>query len=382
MPTDYRSGKEAFTYRDPVTGREVLQLTNSHQRSVHGYYDLPPWSRRTGQIAFSSMEPGASEGGIYVMERDGSNITYLAHSRAMSANDGAMAQWSADGRRVYFKDREDSIPLIAWVDVERGEGDAIPGDLRMICPTGNLNVYHTQCATMPDEALLRDRDGQGVFVMDLGTGATRMIVSVEECLAIHPRRDEIRNWHLYIKHTKWSADGERLMFVFTNEIRYAAKFAEEPRVKDIYVVNVDGSGLRNVGEFGHHPLWHPSGQEIWPTAPGRRPGLSLVDRRGYRRATLGHHGHRRVGAPLVLAERQVHRRGPRPARRGVRVAEPRRRGGEHRAARGAAAGARPLARGHAPPPDVVVGLEAGLGGLGRLRRQPAVRHRRGLTRCL
>ncbi|NLD73003.1 MAG: hypothetical protein GX649_09855 [Chloroflexi bacterium] len=277
MPTDYRSGKEAFTYRDPVTGREVLQLTNSHQRSVHGYYDLPPWSRRTGQIAFSSMEPGASEGGIYVMERDGSNITYLAHSRAMSANDGAMAQWSADGRRVYFKDREDSIPLIAWVDVERGEGDAIPGDLRMICPTGNLNVYHTQCATMPDEALLRDRDGQGVFVMDLGTGATRMIVSVEECLAIHPRRDEIRNWHLYIKHTKWSSDGKRLMFVFTNEIRYAAKFAEEPRVKDIYVVNMDGSGLRNVGEFGHHPLWHPSGQEILANCPWEgRPGLSLV----------------------------------------------------------------------------------------------------------
>ena len=277
MPTDYRSGKEAFTYRDPVTGREVLQLTNSHQRSVHGYYDLPPWSRRTGQIAFSSMEPGASEGGIYVMERDGSNITYLAHSRAMSANDGAMAQWSADGRRVYFKDREDSIPLIAWVDVERGEGDAIPGDLRMICPTGNLNVYHTQCATMPDEALLRDRDGQGVFVMDLGTGATRMIVSVEECLAIHPRRDEIRNWHLYIKHTKWSPDGQRVMCVFTNANRYETKYGESPWVKDIYVVNADGSGLARVGEFGGHPLWHPEGREILAVTPypGRR-GRSLV----------------------------------------------------------------------------------------------------------
>ena len=277
MSGNYRSGKEAFTYRDPITGREVLQLTNSRQRSVHGYYDLPPWSRRTGQIAFSSLEPGATEGGIYVMERDGANITYLAHSRAMSANDGAMAQWSADGKRVYCKDREDGTSLIAWVDVERGEGDAIPGDLRMICPTGHLNVYHTQCSHMPDEALLRGRDRQGVFVMDLDTGEARMIVSLEECLAIHPRRDEIGGWHLYVKHTKWSADGRRLMFVFTNEIRYAGKYGEEPRVKDIYVVNVDGSGLRNVGEFGHHPLWHPSGKEILANCAWQgRPGLSLV----------------------------------------------------------------------------------------------------------
>ena len=43
-----RSGKEAFYFTDRVTGRQVLQLTNSTERSVHGYYDLPPWSPTTG----------------------------------------------------------------------------------------------------------------------------------------------------------------------------------------------------------------------------------------------------------------------------------------------------------------------------------------------
>ncbi len=273
----YRSGKEAFRFRDPVTGREVLQLTNSTSRSVHGTYCSPPWSRRTGQIAFSSLEPGVSEGSIYVMEGDGTDITYLAHSRAMSANDGAMTQWSADGRRVYFKDHEEGTALVAWVDLTSGEGDALPGDLRMICPTGDFCVYHTDCAVQADHALLRDRDRQGVFVMDLATGGSRMIVSVEQCLAGHPRRDEIRNWHLYVKNTKWSADGRRLMFVFTNEIRYAGKYAEEPRVKDICAVDVDGANLRNVGDFGHHPLWHPAGKEILANCSWQgRPGLSLV----------------------------------------------------------------------------------------------------------
>lgn len=360
MSTRSRSGKEALTYHDAVTGRRVLQLTNATCRSVHGYYDLPPWSRQTGQIAFSSLEEGATEGSVYVMERDGADITYLAHSRAMSANDGAMAQWSADGRRVYYKDREDGISLIAWVDVETGEADALPGDLRMICPTGNYNVYHTNSAYLPDHALLRDRERQGAFVMDLDSGESRLIVSVAECLEGHPRRDEIKDWHLYIKHTKWSPDGKRLMFVFTNEIRYAGKFGEEPRVKDICVVDVDGGNLHNVGDFGHHPLAPVGagdpGQLQVPGPPEPQPG---ADRRRHGRPPPGHHGPGRERASVVLAGWALPRARPRPGWGGVGVAQPGGRGGQPGGAPVAATGARSQPRRDAPAPGLVVGLAAG-----------------------
>lgn len=272
-----RSGKEAFSFTDRVTGRRVLQLTDSTERSVHGYYDLPPWSPTTGQIAFSSLAPGATGGDIYIMDRDGGNITHLASSRAMSANDGAMAQWAVDGRRVYFKDREDDQPLIAWVEVGTGERGSYPGSLRMLSPVDNLNAYHTNCGDYPDHEIVRQREEHGVFVQDLDTGLSRRIVSVADCWRIHPRREEIAGWHLYVKHTKWSPDGTRLMFVFTNEIRYAGKFAELPRVKDVYVINADGTGLKRVGEFGNHPLWHPNGTQILTNSPLEgRPGNSLV----------------------------------------------------------------------------------------------------------
>jgi len=68
-----------------------------------------------------------------------------------------------------------------------------------------------------------------------------------------------------------------MMFVFTNEIRFSDKYCELPRVKDIYVVNADGTGLKRVGEFGNHPLWHPNGKEILTNSPLEgRPGNSLV----------------------------------------------------------------------------------------------------------
>ena len=279
--TSKRSGKEAFAFVDPVTKMPVLQLTNHPTlRSVHGYYDLPPWDRVTGRIAFSSLEPGAHEGDIYMMDRDGGNITYLAHSNTMSSNDGSKVQWAVDGSRVHFQDREGDQLLVSWVDTRTGEKESCPGHLRMVSPTEHLNVYHSLWAIYPDEEVISRREENGDFVQDMITGQSKRIVSVADCWRIHPRRDEIAGFHLYIKHTKWSADGKRLMFVFTNEISYEHKYDEQPRVKDVYVINADGTGLKRVGEFGGHPLWHPNCRQVLAVSPHprfTRRGLVLYD---------------------------------------------------------------------------------------------------------
>lgn len=268
---------EARTFVDPVTGQVVRQLTNSDRHSVHAYYDNPPWSPVTGRIAFSRRSPGARSGEIYVMDADGGHLTQVGRSAAMSPNDGAMAQWSGDGRRVFFRDHDGARSVVTWVDVETGETQSWPGSLRMVRPVGNEQVYSTDHTRLPDEEVVSGRREHGVFVQDLATGESRRIVTVADALEIHPRRDEVRNWHLYIKHTKWSPSGERLMFVFTNEIHYEGKYAESPRVKDVYVVNADGTGLKRVGEFGNHPLWHPNGRQILTNSPFEgRPGNSLV----------------------------------------------------------------------------------------------------------
>jgi len=200
----------------------------------------------------------------------------------MSPNGGALAQWSADGKRVYFKDRADGQRLIGWVDPDTGETGSHVGDLRMIRPTGHENAHHTSHSDYAEEDVPRMKDQHGVFAQDLETGQSRQLASLSDCLALHPRRDEIADWHLFVKHTKWSPDGSQMMFVFTNEIHFDKKYGELPRVKDIYVVNADGSGLKRVGQFGNHPLWHPNGREILTNSPfaesrGNRLVLTDVD---------------------------------------------------------------------------------------------------------
>jgi Tol biopolymer transport system component len=147
----------------------------------------------------------------------------------------------------------------------------------MICPRGNQQVYHADSFSFSDDDVVRRRAELAVFLQDFDTGKIKRLTAVEECRLIHPRRDAIAKWHLFIKHAKWAPDASRLFFVFTNEIRFDRKYGELPRVKDIYVINADGSGLRRLGEFGNHPLWHPNGKDILAncTLPGRT-GLSLT----------------------------------------------------------------------------------------------------------
>ena len=261
-------GKEAKQVVDEQTGRSILQLTDNNQRSVHGYYDLPPWSAVHGRIAFSRMDaPDSKVGDICVMDADGGNLQVVATSRVMSANDGAMAQWSVDGTRIYFKDRDGDRRLIGWVNPESGETGSFEGDLRMIRPTGHENAHHTHHGDYAHDDVVKMKDKHGVFAQDLNSGKSRQLATLSDCLALHPRRDEIAHWHLFVKHTKWSPDGSRMMFVFTNEIHFDKQYGELPRVKDIYVINADGSGLKRVGEFGNHPLWHPNGQEVLTNSP-------------------------------------------------------------------------------------------------------------------
>ncbi|SEE85051.1 TolB family protein [Ruania alba] len=268
---------ESLTRTDEVTGRQILQLTNSSAHSVHSYYDNPPWCPITSRVTFSRRRPGALDGEICVIDADGGQPVSVASSHAMTPNDGAMPQWSHDGARIYFRDRDEAGALVAWVDVASGERSQHRGDLRMIRPGAHEHAFHTDRRHMSDDAVLRERDSAGVFVQNLETGSTHQLASIEDCVRLHPRRAEIAGWHLYVKHTKWSPDGSRLMFVFTNEKFYDAKFVELPRVKDVYVVDADGQNLRRVGEFGAHPSWHPGGEEIFANSPfGDRPGNSLV----------------------------------------------------------------------------------------------------------
>ena len=61
---------EALTFEDKVTRRSVRQLTDGGLRSVHVYYDVPPWSPTDGRIAYTRLPKRADEGEVWMMGSD------------------------------------------------------------------------------------------------------------------------------------------------------------------------------------------------------------------------------------------------------------------------------------------------------------------------
>ncbi len=273
-----RSGQEAVAYRDRVTGREVVQLTRSSEQSVIAGHDLCASNPTDGRIVFTGIpRPGAVEGYVYAMDRDGANITRLAHSHCVTPAAGALAQWSADGQRVYYRDGTNAAPLVGWVDLSTGDRGVFQGRLGRLSPTSHYGVYHTRCADYPDHVMRDAMDEHGIYVLDLETARVERIVSVSDCLPLHPRYREITAWHLHVNCAKWSPDGRLILLVLTNAGHYEAKYAERPHINDLYVVRADGTDLKRVGDFAGEPSWHPNGREILTCSPfGGRLGPSLV----------------------------------------------------------------------------------------------------------
>ena len=262
-----RDGRsELIERRDAATGKRIRQLTRSDEASFHSYYDLCPWNARGDKLVFCAVAKDRPGSDVYWMETSTGRLHFVAHSSRGNPHTGVHQQWIGHDDVVAFEDHDERGPVVRLVELETGRTGRLPGLARMVSPDGTWVASHTNSR---DETAIMRRDDAGVFIAPMPAvgeddgEVPRLIASTEAALALNPRKGEIDHCHIYTKHAKFSPDGTRLMFVFTNEIQYDVKYGE-PRVKDIYALNADGSGLRFVSHFtwGNHPSWHPNGRQI------------------------------------------------------------------------------------------------------------------------
>ena len=191
------------------------------------------------RIAFGSGRDNKGSGdGIYTMNADGSDVTYLfEYPRGTPI-------WSPDGRRVAFDSYSDGNKDIYVMNAD-GSGKTNltnhPGDDRSPSwsPDGRRIAFVS----------LRDGPGTGLFfgqneeiyVMNAdGTGQTR--------LTNNPATD---------RDPSWSPDGRRIAFLSTRDDGFHG---------NLFVMNADGSGKTNLTKnllYGcWEPDWSPDGRRI------------------------------------------------------------------------------------------------------------------------
>lgn len=263
-----------FLSNGPGTDR---QLTTGESINTQ-----PAWSHDGKQIAFTSNEAGFTK--IFLIARDGSNQRPLTGDQRIES----APSWSPDGKSLAFYSTDMTSGAIDLRIVDVGSGKSVSiagnglgkgpespvwsGDSRRLAfmglsADGKNEVWIVQRdgsgarmvsqqaskrnkahpALSPDGskvAYIADmRGSMAIMLTDLDTGHTTNLT--DGVLAAH-------------ENPRWSPDGKRLLFASTRD--------DEMRTRmDIFVMNADGTGVRNLSRHPHEDFnahWTADGRGV------------------------------------------------------------------------------------------------------------------------
>jgi Tol biopolymer transport system component len=265
----------------------------------------PVWSPDGRRIAFVSQ--GRDGRALYVMNADGSGLRIVARIEPR-----ATPAWSPDGRRIVFQGWGDGAVYVVNADgsgqrtlARRGSTPAWSPDGRRIAfvITGKLYVvnadgsgHRTLTPRIGDAAaasLAWSPDGRKLLVL-LEHGSAPLCAICDRVYVLNADGSGLRDLTRKLGRSLpgpgagpasdpvWSPDGRTIAFVRLNT-RHG-----------VYVINADGSAVRNLtpkprGAVYAAPAWSPDGQKI--TFAGERDGNSEIylmnaDGSGQRNLTL------------------------------------------------------------------------------------------------
>ncbi|MDI3515022.1 MAG: TolB protein [Rhodocyclaceae bacterium] len=198
----------------------------------------PSWSPDGSAIAFYSRGAASDQVELRVVElASGKHISIVGNGLEKGPD---VPAWSADGRRIAFPGIGASGKSEIWVAERDGS------NLREVSANASKRTKG-QPSLSPDGsqvAYVADMRGAiAIFVTDLATGESRNLTAGVEASHENPR---------------WSPDGKQLLFSSSRD--------DEGRTRmDIFVMNADGSEVRNLTRHPHEDFnaqWSGDGRRV------------------------------------------------------------------------------------------------------------------------
>jgi Tol biopolymer transport system component len=184
-----------------------------------------------GRIAF------VSDFDIYVINMDDGSLTNLTHHPGVDFD----PDWSPDGKRIVFGSSRDDIEEIYVMNSDGSQQTRLTYNGATSTSSG-----HKFPAWSPDGKSIAFMRSCAVFITKIDGSEQTQLTSSE---------DSEFDWS-----PAWSSDGQWVVF---------SRIYNGPGGRgtgsDIYIINVDGSGLArltNDSGFNSDPAWSPDGQQI------------------------------------------------------------------------------------------------------------------------
>lgn len=267
----------------------VTCVTPDDGAYIHTFFDICPFSPSERYLAvlrlpFENRKPVFGDtADVCVIDLLERTIQTVYRTRAFGMQTGAQVQWGRTDRYLYFNDLSDrhgGHAVCVQLDWQTGKSRMLDGPVYHLAPdessvaSFNLDlINHVQdgygCVVAPKNRLKLSAgasEKQGLWRTDVKTGKTRLLVSLAQIHDALPDKDQYRGLAFYLFHTKYNAQGTRIMQV----VRARDPESEEGKYKKgiLVTMKTDGTDIRVAlppevwAKGGHHPNWHPNGEEI------------------------------------------------------------------------------------------------------------------------
>ena len=279
-------------------GYEVIALTRGPKHHFFGYYDIQTWDSTGKYILamesdFDDRFPTAADAAtIGMIEWETGEFHPLAETRAWNLQQGCMLHWlsTAPDRKIIYNDRDGNRFVSIILDVFTGHKRVLPRPVAGLTNDGrhafSLNYARMrQCRLCVGYSGIDDPNidvphpaDDGVFLMDLETGDSDLIVSFADAFEVNPI-DDIRDQIMWFNHTTVNTDDTRFQW----HTCYAPKtgpFAGKPRVSALFVANLNGGDPIHLTPYRHVSHWDwfdPDHLLIWTNMEGQGECFYLIN---------------------------------------------------------------------------------------------------------
>lgn len=248
---------------------QIVRLSPEKEQLFFGYYDLQALDA-SGQnhlalrVPFADRRPGPDDEAEICLVSSAEGVKVLDKTKAWNFQQGAMLQYRPRHANeiVYNVYDEKGVAFRSVVySLESGRKRVLPMPVASISTNGKLALslnfarlldyrpgYGYCNAKDPYGDAIKPAD-DGVFLMNVDTGACKLIVSYATLWETFAKGTGHEHEKLVVNHVAFNTDGTRFLML----LRFFSPTAPWPTIT--VTADTDGGGLRKIFNFSSHYHW-------------------------------------------------------------------------------------------------------------------------------
>lgn len=252
-------------FADREIKHETQILTSGPKHHFFGYFGICPWNEKETHLLsletdFQDHMPLAGElAKIGLVDAQTGKFETVATTPAWNLQQGAMLHWHPKypNQEILYNDEHEGRAVSTVLDLTTGQKRYLSNPISGLDHQGDYALHISYGRTGRLRKVVGYQgladpnpndphpDNDGVFVMDLATGESRLVVSIRQVYEmLRERHPELENRHMWFNHTEFNDSGDRFFFL-------ARTWNDNNRLQTgMFTANRDGSDLREAIPYG------------------------------------------------------------------------------------------------------------------------------------